>query len=58
VHDAWSEPSVHVEPCQILLHEMRQIAKKLTKWSLAIFSDAKIMLHVSLLVILHYDIAQ
>jgi hypothetical protein len=55
---AWSKPTSHVEPCQLLFHKMRSTAKSLSKWSRGLFSNTKVLLHAALLVILHFDKAQ
>jgi hypothetical protein len=58
VANAWNKPSTHVEPCQILFHKLKSTAKGLTEWSRRILPHSKVLLHASLLLILHFDRAQ
>jgi mannosylglycoprotein endo-beta-mannosidase len=58
VQRAWEVHVPHWEPCQALFSKLHNTAKHLSKWSRSIFSNAKVMLHAALLVILHLDLAQ
>jgi hypothetical protein len=56
--EAWSTNTGHAEPYQNLFHKLKGAAKGHTKWSRGLFSRTNVLLHVALLVILQFDIAQ
>ncbi|KAK1684747.1 hypothetical protein QYE76_045595 [Lolium multiflorum] len=56
--EAWDAPSTHHEPCQRLFHKLRTTGQALAKWGRHLFSNTKVMLHATLLVILHLDMAE
>jgi hypothetical protein len=58
VKKAWDTPSTHTDPCQIIFHKLRETGKCLHKWGKGIYSSTKVLLHVALLVILHFDMVQ
>jgi exonuclease III len=58
INQAWNAPSIHVDPCHILFHKLKSTAKALSSWSRKLFSNTKVMMHATLLIILHLDLAQ
>jgi hypothetical protein len=57
VNVAWNTPKTHVEPCKILFRKLGHTRKSLAKWSRQLFSNTKVMMHVALFVLLHFDMA-
>jgi exonuclease III len=57
VKEAWDKPSIHIEPCQVLFHKLKETGKCLHKWGKGICSNTKVMLHAALLDIFHFDMA-
>jgi hypothetical protein len=58
INNAWNTPTTDVEPCHVLFHKLHHIGRALSTWSRWLFSNTKVMVHASLLVILHFDLAQ
>jgi hypothetical protein len=58
VNDAWNTPMTHVEPCHVLFHKLSHTGRALSTWSRRLFSNTKVMVHVALLLILHFELAQ
>jgi hypothetical protein len=57
VQNAWTEPSTHTNPYDILHSKLLLIGKSLKQWNRSIFSNAKIQFHMALDVILQLDLA-
>jgi hypothetical protein len=55
VSQAWSKPSGHLDK---LFYGLKITTKKLSTWSCRLFSKTKVLLHATLIVIIHLVIAQ
>lgn len=58
VENAWAAHTGHSEPYQILFHKLKRVGMRLAEWSRSLFSNPKLHLHATLLVILRLDVAQ
>lgn len=58
VQEAWGCPTTHTEPFHRLGHKLYHTGRALKAWSRAMFSDARLKLHMAQEVILRFDEAQ